>query len=127
MTSSESKKDVLGLNRSPSPHTKREHVDHLIDRHSIAPPEGAHRHRLRLLHGAAHQDRMGRQGDHLHRGDIAMVIVDEEGNLRAAPLGPLRPPNLSPGVQSPSPSVETLEAHLAENAGRGRPLRNRNE
>jgi hypothetical protein len=88
MTSSESNKDEPGINRSPSPRTKREHVDHLIDEHSIAPPEGAHSHKLRLLHGAAHQDLMGHPRDHLHRGDISMVSMDEEGNLSAMRLGP---------------------------------------
>ncbi len=85
MSLSENDTQEFGMNRSPSPHTKQEHVDHLIDEHGIAPPAGTQGHRLRLLPGAAHQDLMGRQGDHGHRGDIAMVSVDEEGNLRATP------------------------------------------
>jgi hypothetical protein len=88
MSPSDFGKRDSGINRSPSPRTKQEHVDHLIDGHGIAAPEGAHRHRLRLLHGAAHQDLMGHQGEHIHRGDIAKVSVDEEGNLRAMPWRP---------------------------------------
>ncbi len=75
----------LAINRSPSPHTQQEFVDHLIDEHGIAPPEGTKSHRLRLLHGAAHQELMGHQGEHLHQGDIAAVSVDNQGNLRAMP------------------------------------------
>ncbi len=83
MSVSETDHEEFLLNRSRAPRTKQEHVDHLIDEHGIAPPAGAHSHRLRLLHGAAHQNLMGCQGNHLHRGDIARVSVDEEGNLRA--------------------------------------------
>lgn len=48
--------EVFGIKRSSSRRTKQEHVDHLIDEHGIPPPEGAHNHRLRLLHGAASFD-----------------------------------------------------------------------
>ena len=74
--------EEFAINQSPPPHTKQEHVNHLITEHGIASPNGANSHRLRLLHGAAHQDLIGYQAEHLHKGDTAMVSVDEEGNLR---------------------------------------------
>ena len=98
MSRSQSGKQELGLHRS-SPRTKQELADHLIDKHGITPPEGAHKHRLRLLHGAAHQDLMGHQGEHLHNGEIAMVTVDEEGNLRAMQCW--NPPNRTKERQYP--------------------------
>ena len=82
MSPSQSNDEELSLNRLPSPHTKQEHVNHLIAEHGITPPQGANSHRLRLLHGAAHQDLMGDQAEHLHKGHIAIVRVDEEGNLQ---------------------------------------------
>ena len=88
MRFSESDKHERGITRSPSPHSKQEHVDHLIDEHGIGPLEGANRDRLRLLHGAAHLDLMGHKGEHLHSGDVAVVSMVEEGNLRATPPGP---------------------------------------
>ena len=81
----------LAINRSPSPHTKQELVDHLIDEHGIAPPEGTRATGCDYYMERPTRNSWGTRGEHLHQGDIAVVSVDNQGNLRAVRADLLRP------------------------------------